>query len=125
MFHCQVTSRKDQAQYWADSSKPYVFLSVPEIAEAFRNSRFGRSLKSSISVPFDKSKSDPLALYTTEFAVSKIWLFKACFERELLLISRHRFLYIFRTCQVCFTLSILYLNVSFIVYKCSVSSPIT
>ena len=55
MFHCQVTSRKDQAQYWADSSKPYVFISVPEIAEAFKNSRFGRSLQSSLSVPYDES----------------------------------------------------------------------
>ncbi|KAJ7964175.1 ABC transporter-like [Quillaja saponaria] len=35
-FLQEVTSRKDQAQYWSDSSKPYVFLSVPEIAEAFR-----------------------------------------------------------------------------------------
>ena len=124
MFHCQVTSRNDQAQYWANSSKPYVFISVPEIAEAFKNSRFGRSLQSSISVPYDKSKSDSSALSKTKYAASKIEIFKACFERELLLISRHRFLYIFRTCQVWFTLSLLYLNVSLIVYKCSASSPI-
>ncbi|XP_050239621.1 ABC transporter G family member 31 isoform X2 [Quercus robur] len=101
-FLQEVTSRNDQAQYWANSSKPYVFISVPEIAEAFKNSRFGRSLQSSISVPYDKSKSDSSALSKTKYAVSKIEIFKACFERELLLISRHRFLYIFRTCQVAF-----------------------
>ncbi|XP_030969146.1 ABC transporter G family member 31-like isoform X2 [Quercus lobata] len=101
-FLQEVTSRNDQAQYWANSSKPYVFISVPEIAEAFKNSRFGRSLQSSISVPYDKSKSDSLALSKTKYAVSKVEIFKACFERELLLISRHRFLYIFRTCQVAF-----------------------
>lgn len=101
-FLQEVTSRNDQAQYWANSSKPYVFISVPEIAEAFKNSRFGRLLQSSISVPYDKSKSDSLALSKTKYAVSKIEIFKACFERELLLISRHRFLYIFRTCQVAF-----------------------
>lgn len=110
-----MTSRKDQAQYWADSSKPYVFLSVPEIAEAFKSSRFGKSLESSLSVPYDKYKSHPLALYKMKFAVSKFGLFKASFGRELLLISRHRFLYTFRTCQVCFTMSLLYLDVSLII----------
>ncbi|KAF3968871.1 hypothetical protein CMV_007280 [Castanea mollissima] len=101
-FLQEVTSRKDQAQYWADSSKPYVFISVPEIAEAFKNSRFGRSLQSSLSVPYDKSKSDSSALSKTKYAVSRYGLLVACFERELLLISRHSFLYIFRTCQVAF-----------------------
>ncbi|KAL4610177.1 hypothetical protein ACB092_08G033000 [Castanea dentata] len=101
-FLQEVTSRNDQAQYWVNSSKPYVFISVPEIAEAFKNSRFGRSLQSSISVPHDKSKSDSSALSKTKYAASRIEIFKACFERELLLISRHRFLYIFRTCQVAF-----------------------
>ncbi|KAK7280852.1 hypothetical protein RIF29_08384 [Crotalaria pallida] len=44
-FLQEVTSKKDQAQYWADSSKPYKFISVPEIAEAFKNSRFGKSIE--------------------------------------------------------------------------------
>ncbi|XP_059660861.1 ABC transporter G family member 31 [Cornus florida] len=101
-FLQEVTSRKDQEQYWADSSKPYVFLSVPQISEAFRNSRFGRSVESSLSLPYDKSKNHPSALSKAKFAVSKSELFWTCFARELLLISRHRFLYIFRTCQVAF-----------------------
>ncbi|KAK1392228.1 ABC transporter G family member 31 like [Heracleum sosnowskyi] len=101
-FLQEVTSRKDQAQYWADSSKPYVFLPVSRIAEEFLNSRYGRSLKSSLSVPYDKSKSHPSALAKTRFSVSKIELFKTCFVRECLLIRRHSFLYIFRTCQVGF-----------------------
>jgi hypothetical protein len=114
-----VTSRKDQAQYWADASKPYVFLSAPEIAEAFKSSRFGNSLESSLSVPYDKCRSHPLALSKIKFAVSKLELFKACFGRELLLISRHRFLYIFRTCQVCFTMSLLleYIQNIFLIYS--------
>ncbi|CAK9164212.1 unnamed protein product [Ilex paraguariensis] len=101
-FLQEVTSIKDQAQYWADSSKPYVFLTVSKIAEAFRSSRWGSSVKSSLSVPYDISKCHPSALSRTKFAVSKWDLFRACFARELLLISRHRFLYIFRTCQVAF-----------------------
>ncbi|XP_038716809.1 LOW QUALITY PROTEIN: ABC transporter G family member 31-like [Tripterygium wilfordii] len=101
-FLQEVTSKKDQAQYWADPSKPYVFLPVPEIAKAFANSRFGRSLQSTLSVSYDKSKTHPSALSKEKYAVSKYELLKACFSRELLLISRHRFLYTFRTCQVAF-----------------------
>ncbi|XP_010262843.1 PREDICTED: ABC transporter G family member 31-like [Nelumbo nucifera] len=101
-FLQEVTSRKDQAQYWADPWKPYVFLSVSKITDAFRNSEFGRSVESNLSVPYDKRKSHPSALAKTKYAVPKWELFKTCFTRELLLISRHRFLYIFRTCQVAF-----------------------
>lgn len=95
-----MTSKKDQAQYWADRSKPNVYLSVSEIAEAFKKSRFGRSVDDKLSAPYDKSSSHPSALSKTKYAVSKWELCKACFSREVLLISRHRFLYIFRTCQV-------------------------
>lgn len=99
-FFFQVTSRRDQAQYWADHSKPYVYLPVSEIAKAFTNSRFGTSLQSTLSTSYDKSKSHPSALSKSKYAASRWELFKACFAREVLLISRHRFLYIFRTFQV-------------------------
>lgn len=97
----QVTSRKDQAQYWVDNSRPYEYISVHVIAEAFRNSRFGQDVKSFLSTPYDKSKGHPSALATTKFAVPRWDLFKACFSREWLLMTRHSFLYVFRTCQVC------------------------
>lgn len=101
-FLQEVTSRKDQAQYWADNSRPYEFIPVHAIAEAFRNSRYGQDLKSSLSTPYDGSKSHPSALSTTKFAVPRWDLFKACFSREWLLMTRHSFLYIFRTFQVAF-----------------------
>uniref|UniRef100_A0A1S3WXZ0 ABC transporter G family member 31-like n=1 Tax=Nicotiana tabacum TaxID=4097 RepID=A0A1S3WXZ0_TOBAC len=101
-FLQEVTSRKDQAQYWADNSRPYEYIPVPAIAEAFRNSRYGQDLKSSLSIPYDRSKGHPSALSTTKFAVPRWELFKACFSREWLLMTRHSFLYIFRTCQVAF-----------------------
>ena len=97
-----MTSKNDQAQYWADSTRPYTYISVPEFAEAFKNSNIGKSLESSLNTPFDKSLSHPSALAKTRFSASNCELFKACFSRELLLISRHSFLYIFRTCQVAF-----------------------
>ncbi|XP_054790659.1 ABC transporter G family member 31-like [Prosopis cineraria] len=101
-FLQEVTSKKDQAQYWADPSKPYRFIPVREIADAFKNSGFGRSVESMLSVPYEKSRSHPSALARTKFAASKWELSKACFAREVLLIKRHSFLYIFRTCQVIF-----------------------
>ncbi|XP_031100886.1 ABC transporter G family member 31 [Ipomoea triloba] len=101
-FLQEVTSRKDQAQYWGDHSKPYAFIPVSEMAEAFRTSRYGQALESSLSVPYERTNTNPSALCTKKYAVSNLELFKACFTRELLLIKRHSFLYIFRTCQVAF-----------------------
>ncbi|KAK9131815.1 hypothetical protein Scep_011343 [Stephania cephalantha] len=101
-FLQEVTSKKDQAQYWADNSRPYKFLSVQEISDAFKNSVYGNHVASSLSVPYDETKSHPSILSKDEFAVSKWELFKTCFAREALLINRNRFLYVFRTCQVAF-----------------------
>lgn len=118
-----MTSRKDQAQYWADPSRPYTYIPVSEIAKAFHNSRFGNYVESTLATPFDKSKNHPSALAKTEYAVSTSELFKTCFAREILLIKRHSFLYIFRTCQVssasvtCFCSLKLKFLCTFIVYK--------
>ncbi|KAG8371495.1 hypothetical protein BUALT_Bualt13G0093600 [Buddleja alternifolia] len=101
-FLQEVTSRKDQAQYWGNHSTPYEFVPVSKIAEEFRNSKYGWDLKSFLSVPYDKSKNHPSALPNKKYAVPKWELFKACFTRELLLMNRHRFLYIFKTFQVAF-----------------------
>ncbi|XP_071737932.1 ABC transporter G family member 31-like [Rutidosis leptorrhynchoides] len=101
-FLQEVTSRKDQAQYWADSSKPYEYIPVSKISEAYKDSIYGKSLESSLSVPFDKSKGHASALRKHQYGVSKWKLFEACFSREFLLIRRHKFLYIFKTCQVAF-----------------------
>lgn len=101
-FLQEVTSKKDQAQYWTNPSKPYTFLSSQDIAEAFKNSRFGKNVESALSIPNDETNNHPSALARTKYAVSTWELFKTCFTREIVLISRHGFLYIFRTCQVAF-----------------------
>ncbi|KAJ0020073.1 hypothetical protein Pint_32396 [Pistacia integerrima] len=41
-FLQEVTSKKDQAQYWADPSIQYQFLPVSEMANAFKLSNYGR-----------------------------------------------------------------------------------
>ncbi|PPS13301.1 hypothetical protein GOBAR_AA07350 [Gossypium barbadense] len=101
-FLQEVTSKKDQAQYWADPSKPYMFIPVSEMAIAFKNSRFGKSLESTLSEPYNKSQSHPSALSKTKYAASRWELLNSCFAREKLLMKGQSFLYIFRTFQVAF-----------------------
>ncbi|KAH7438824.1 hypothetical protein KP509_04G032700 [Ceratopteris richardii] len=99
-FLQEVTSKKDQGQYWADKSKPYRFMPVSEIAEAFAEFEVGVELRKTLEVPFNKDESHPASLVKGSYALPKWDLFKASFEREVILIARNRFLYTFRTLQV-------------------------
>lgn len=98
-FLQEVTSRKDQEQYWADKSQPYKYIPVKEFAESFRSFHVGQRLEEELSVPFNKSKCHPASLSTAKYGLSKWELFKACFWREWLLMKRNSFLYIFKTTQ--------------------------
>ena len=66
-----MTSRKDQEQYWAHKDKPYNFVTVKELAEAFQSFHVGQKLGDDLSVPFDKTKSHPAALTTKNYGVGK------------------------------------------------------
>ncbi|XP_043694952.1 pleiotropic drug resistance protein 1-like isoform X2 [Telopea speciosissima] len=96
-FLQEVTSRKDQQQYWIDKDKPYRFISVKEFSEAFQSFHVGQRLGDELATPFDKTKSHPAALTTNKYGVSKKELLKACIARELLLMKRNSFVYIFKT----------------------------
>ncbi|KAF2301516.1 hypothetical protein GH714_025383 [Hevea brasiliensis] len=99
-FLQEVTSRKDQQQYWAHKDVPYSFITVKEFAEAFQSFHVGQGLSGELSTPFDKAKSHPAALATKKYGVSNIQLLKACFSRELLLMKRNSFVYIFKLTQL-------------------------
>ncbi|KAL6842534.1 hypothetical protein ACP4OV_027378 [Aristida adscensionis] len=99
-FLQEVTSKKDQKQYWAPQDKPYRFVSVKEFANAFKSFHLGRSIANELAVPFDKSKSHPAALTTTRYGVSGKELLKANIDREILLMKRNSFVYMFRTFQL-------------------------
>ncbi|RLM85200.1 ABC transporter G family member 36-like [Panicum miliaceum] len=99
-FLQEVTSRKDQRQYWARSDKPYRFVPAKEFATAFKSYHTGMALAKELSVPFDKSKSHPAALTTTRYGVSAKALLKANIDREILLMKRNSFIYMFRTFQL-------------------------
>ncbi|KAH9301337.1 hypothetical protein KI387_012920, partial [Taxus chinensis] len=99
-FLQEVTSRKDQEQYWADKSQPYHYTSVKEFAEAFHSFHVGKRLIEELSHPYDRTKNHPAALTSTKYGVSRMNMFKACFSREVLLMKRNSFVYIFKTGQI-------------------------
>nr|XP_034594035.1 ABC transporter G family member 35 isoform X1 [Setaria viridis] len=99
-FLQEVTSRKDQKQYWGRHNKPYQYVSVKEFACAFQSFHAGRAIANELAVPFDKSKNHPAALTTSRYGVSARELLKANIDREILLMKRNSFVYIFRTLQL-------------------------
>ncbi|KAK9149767.1 hypothetical protein Scep_008524 [Stephania cephalantha] len=99
-FLQEVTSRKDQRQYWARKEVRYSYVSVSEFAEAFQSFHVGRKLGYELSTPFDKKRSHPAALTTSKFGIGKKELLKACFSRQLLLMNRNSFVYIFKLVQI-------------------------
>ncbi|CAH9122111.1 unnamed protein product [Cuscuta epithymum] len=99
-FLQEVTSLKDQEQYWFRKNEPYQYISVTEFADLFRNFHVGHKLYDELSVPYDKSRTHPAALETKNYGISNMELFKACLSREWLLMKRNSLLYIFKTFQI-------------------------
>ncbi|XP_056166397.1 pleiotropic drug resistance protein 1-like [Syzygium oleosum] len=99
-FLQEVTSSKDQHQYWVRKDEPYTFVTVREFVEAFQSFHVGRKLGDELSTPFDKSKNHPAALTTKRFGVGMKDLLKACISREYLLMKRNSFVYIFKITQL-------------------------
>ncbi|AET01511.2 drug resistance transporter-like ABC domain protein [Medicago truncatula] len=100
-FLQEVTSRKDQEQYWADKNRPYRYVSVSEFANKFKRFHVGVRLEQELSVPFDKSSAHKAALVYSKNSVPTGDIFKACWDKEWLLIKRNSFVYIFKTAQIC------------------------
>ncbi|KAI3727207.1 hypothetical protein L1987_67018 [Smallanthus sonchifolius] len=99
-FLQEVTSKKDQEQYWMRRDEPYRFVTAKEFAEAFQSFHVGRKLANDIATPFDKSKSHPAALTTEKYGLDSKELLKACTDREILLMKRNSFVYIFKLLQL-------------------------
>lgn len=99
-FLQEVTSKKDQEQYWFDKSQPYRYISVSEFAQSFNSFHIGQQLMEELRTPYDKATAHPAALATEKYGISNWGLFKACFSREWLLMKRNAFVYIFKTTQI-------------------------
>nr|GEY05233.1 ABC transporter G family member 39-like isoform X2 [Tanacetum cinerariifolium] len=101
-FLQEVTSRKDQGQYWFKEDQPYSYITIPEFSSAFKSFHIGVKLENDINIPYDKSKIHPDTLVKQKYGISSLQLLKACFEREWLLSKRNSLLYIFKTFQLTF-----------------------
>ncbi|CAI9281118.1 unnamed protein product [Lactuca saligna] len=101
-FLQEVTSKKDQQQYWEDKRKPYGYISVSEFNEKFKCFHVGEKLKRDLSIPYDKSESHNAALVFEKYLVPKMELLKASWDKELLLMKRNAFIYIFKSIQIVF-----------------------
>lgn len=91
-FLQEVTSRKDQVNYWASREKPYSFVTSEEFARAFKSFHVWKRLGDELGTPYPKNKSHPAALTNKKYGVPKKELLKACFTREVLLWKRNFFL---------------------------------
>ncbi|KAL2539838.1 ABC transporter G family member 34 [Abeliophyllum distichum] len=99
-FLQEVTSMKDQEQYWFKKNEPYRYISVSEFVDRFSSFHVGQNLFDELSIPYDKTNTHPAALVTDKYGISNLELFNACLAREWLLMKRNSFLYIFKTFQI-------------------------
>ncbi|KAL1829193.1 hypothetical protein ACET3Z_007605 [Daucus carota] len=99
-FLQEVTSKKDQKQYWINRNQPYRFITSKEFADAFRSFHVGQHVRNDLATAFDKGKSHPAALTTDRYGVNKTELLKAVTAREILLMKRNSFVYMFKLFQL-------------------------
>ncbi|KAL4562385.1 hypothetical protein LXL04_034587 [Taraxacum kok-saghyz] len=98
-FLQEVTSRKDQEQYWGDRSIPYKYIAVSQLAEQFKRFHIGARLQDELSLAYNKATNQKSALVFKKYLVPKKELVKASFQKELLIIKRNSPIYIFKIIQ--------------------------
>ncbi|KAK3441451.1 hypothetical protein EUGRSUZ_B01807, partial [Eucalyptus grandis] len=99
-FLQEVISRQDQAQYWQHPELPYSYISVDLFCKKFKESYCGMKLDQELSDMFDRSKIHKNALSFDAYSLSRWELLRACMARELLLMRRNSFIYIFKSVQL-------------------------
>lgn len=99
-FCMQVTSKKDQEQYWSNPYHPYRYMPPGKFAEAFRSYHIGKNLSEELVVPFDRRYNHPAALSTSKYGEKRSKLLKTSFNWQLLLMKRNSFIYVFKFIQV-------------------------
>ncbi|XP_057840627.2 ABC transporter G family member 35-like isoform X2 [Cryptomeria japonica] len=101
-FLQEVTSMKDQEQYWTDRRIPYRYISVKEFADMYKRFREDRRLSRKLSVPDNKVSRRKQSPILSKSLIPKMEIFKICFAKEWLLLKRNSFIYIFKAVQIIF-----------------------
>lgn len=99
-FLQEVTSKKDQEQYWSFKKQPYRYITVSEFAQSFKLFYIGQELLEDARIPYDRSRAHPSMFAKKKYGISSWELLKACFSREWLLMKRNSFVYVFKTTQI-------------------------
>eukprot|EP00897_Mesotaenium_endlicherianum_P001115 jgi/Mesen1/11003/ME000098S10398 len=101
-FLQEVTSLKDQEQYW---HRPDLYKYVPVVAfeEAFKLSQQGQVMAAELKTPFAKEKSPEGALSFEPYGLPRKEMFRAVLDREVLLLKRNAFLYVAMIIQMSLT----------------------
>ncbi|KAK0606620.1 hypothetical protein LWI29_001614 [Acer saccharum] len=99
-FLQEVTSEKDQAQYWHRKDQPYSYVATDQFIKKFKECHLGHKLDEELAKPFMKSQSHQNALSSEKYSLTKWELLKACTAREFLLMKRNSFIYVFKSTQI-------------------------
>lgn len=112
--YVQVTSRKDQGQYWYNSEVPYRYITVDEFTKKFKASHIGEEQglldkkTPKTSGAYHYNKNLPSKYNKNKYSMTKGELFKACMDREVLLTRRNISSNIVKSTQVtCFYLELI------------------
>jgi len=81
-FLQEVTSKKDQQQYWYHEQEQYRHVSVPEFAERFKSFQVCQQMLKELQIPFEKYKTHPAALTTKKYGLSSKESLKAVMSRS-------------------------------------------
>lgn len=96
-FLQEVTSRKDQAQYWYRVGTPYSYIPVDQFVRKFKAFPVGQNMVREL---LNESELQKRGLSFSRYTVTKWDLFKACMAREWLLMRRNSFVYVFKASQI-------------------------
>jgi hypothetical protein len=86
-------------QYWC-RSEPYHYVSVQDFVAAFADFEIGRLTSATLATPFPKEESNPHALVSERYGLKGYELYRAMWHREIILVCRNSFLWIFRATMV-------------------------
>jgi hypothetical protein len=74
----------------------YRYILAEQFFHKFKQFHVGEKLTKEFSKPFDKSKGHKAAFSFSKYPLRKWDLFKACFDREWILMTRSSFVYVFK-----------------------------
>ena len=89
----EVTSRKDQGQYWAREASSYRFMPITQMHHAFMASPQGQAQLAALQAPAPQVPPYLDPLVREKYALGRWGNFKALLRRDATLMRRNSFLY--------------------------------